>query len=118
MLSLKTLGYSAWGFLGNGVVDTPDGGRSHRLVLLDELMRRGICVRMLQGNRDLMEGREDFRRPLLRFDSGFPLIEALFIEYRWRIPGRNCEVLQKALDHRKQRDAGIVEYMEDTRTTR
>ena len=31
------IGYSFWGFLGPGITDTPDGGRSHRATLIDGL---------------------------------------------------------------------------------
>lgn len=86
------LGYSCWGFLGKGVLDTPDGGRSHRKVLIDEFTRRGASILMLQNNRDLLEAGEHISQPRLSFDSGLPSIEALFLEYRWRIPGRNVEV--------------------------
>ena len=31
------IGYSFWGFIGPGITDTPDGGRSHRATLIDAL---------------------------------------------------------------------------------
>lgn len=86
------IGYSCWGFLGKGIVDTPDGGRSHRLVLLKELMRQGSTIIMLQKNRDYLECNQDFTQKKLSFNSKFPKIDALFLEYRWKIPGRNCGV--------------------------
>lgn len=99
MSSLKNLGYSAWGFLGNGIVDTPDGGRSHRLVLLKELIGRGIHINMLQKNRDLLEAGEDFSSPSLAFRDDLPKVDAIFFEYRWNIPGRNCEVAKDSPDY-------------------
>lgn len=68
------IGYSAWGFLGNGVVDTPDGGRSHRMTLLKSLISRGMKIVMLQKNRDLDEAGIDLSTSSLSFDSfGFPI---------------------------------------------
>ena len=87
------IGYSAWGFLGDGVVDTPDGGRSHRMTLLQSLISRGVKIVMLQKNRDLDEVGIDFSTSSLSFDSfGFPDIDVLFLEYRWPIPGRNMGI--------------------------
>lgn len=87
------LGYSCWGFLGKGIIDTPDGGRSHRYTLIQGLVNAGCSVIMLQKNRDLEEAGEDYRRIGLSFNSsGFPEIDALFLEYRWSIPDRNVDV--------------------------
>ena len=49
------IGYSFWGFLGPGITDTPDGGRSHRATLIDALIARGHEVVFLQPDRDLTE---------------------------------------------------------------
>lgn len=90
------IGYSAWGFLGDGIVDTPDGGRSHRPVLLHSLIQHGAKIIMLQKNRDLDETGVDLSQKGLGFDdSGFPDIDMLFLEYRWPIPGRNIGVSKK-----------------------
>jgi len=86
------IGYSCWGFLGNGIKDTPDGGRSHRLTLLKELICQGVEIVMLQKNRDLIECNQDFSRKNLIFNDGLPEIDALFVEYRWKIVGRNYKV--------------------------
>ncbi|MBN1263009.1 MAG: hypothetical protein JW991_01505 [Candidatus Pacebacteria bacterium] len=93
------LGYSCWGFLGKGVVDTPDGGRSHRLVLLKELIKRNFSIYMLQKNRDLIEAGDDFSSSYLSFREDLPDIDALFLEYRWPIPGRNCQVDKKSTEY-------------------
>lgn len=85
------LGYSFWGFLGAGVVDTPDGGRSHRRVLIDGLRALGHQVVFLQANRDLDEAGEDLRGTYA-WDLGFPPLDALVLEWRWPIPGRNTGV--------------------------
>lgn len=91
------IGYSCWGFLGKGITDTPDGGRSHRLTLINALIKQGADIIMLQKNRDYLECGKDFSKKHLSFHSGFPEIDALFIEYRWRIPGRNYKVNKKSL---------------------
>lgn len=82
------IGYSFWGFLGPGVTDTPDGGRSHRRTLLDGIRRSGHELILLQANRDLAEAGDDFTS-VYRWDRGLPDIDALVLEWRWRIPRRN-----------------------------
>ena len=85
------LGYSFWGFLGSGVTDTPDGGRSHRQAFLDGLERRGLHITLLQRNRDLAEA-GDRQADRFRFDRGLPPLDALMLEWRWPIAGRNTTV--------------------------
>ncbi|MGP4114997.1 glycosyltransferase family protein [Streptomyces sp. 4N509B] len=80
------IGYSFWGFLGPGIVDTPDGGRSHRRPLVDALRGRGHQLLFLQADRDQAEAGD---RLDYTFDPGFPEIDALLLEWRWAIPGRN-----------------------------
>lgn len=84
------IGYSFWGFLGAGVVDTPDGGRSHRRTLIDGLRfaRAEHDVVFLQSNRDLDEAGLDLRGTY-QWDRGLPAIDLLFLEWRWPIPSRN-----------------------------
>ncbi|MFF7777060.1 hypothetical protein ACFZCG_21855 [Streptomyces tanashiensis] len=82
------IGYSFWGFLGNGITDTPDGGRSHRRPLVDALLARGHEIVFLQANRDLVEADEDLGGAYA-FNGGEPDIDALFLEWRWAITGRN-----------------------------
>jgi hypothetical protein len=82
------IGYSCWGFLGPGIIDTPDGGRSHRRALIDGLIRSGHDIVFLQANRDLAEARHDLTGSYT-WDSGLPTIDALFLEWRWPLPGRN-----------------------------
>jgi hypothetical protein len=53
------IGYSFWGFLGPGITDTPDGGRSHRATLIEGLTTAGYDIVFLQPNRDLDEARCD-----------------------------------------------------------
>ncbi|MDX3435592.1 glycosyltransferase family protein [Streptomyces stelliscabiei] len=82
------IGYSFWGFLGNGITNTPDGGRSHRRSFIDALLARGHEIVFLQANRDLLEADDDLGGAYA-FDGGIPKIDALFLEWRWAINGRN-----------------------------
>ncbi len=82
------IGYSFWGFLGNGITDTPDGGRSHRRPFIDAILARGHEIVFLQPNRDLMEAGDGLGGAYV-FDSGIPTIDVLFLEWRWAITGRN-----------------------------
>jgi hypothetical protein len=82
------IGYSFWGFLGTGITDTPDGGRSHRRVLIDGLRERGHDLVFLQANRDRDEAGLDLS-DTYHWDDGLPKLDALFLEWRWPIPGRN-----------------------------
>jgi len=100
------LGYSCWGFLGTGVVDTPDGGRSHRRPLLDGLAARGHDLVLLQANRDLHEAGDDLTATY-RWDGGFPDLDALMLEWRWPIPGRStspCDAPGHTCDLHRQRE--------------
>jgi hypothetical protein len=82
------IGYSHWGFIGPGVTDTPDGGRSWRATVLDTLAAAGHQLVLLQPNRDLLEAGHDLRGRY-RWDAGLPEIDVLFLEWRWPLPGRN-----------------------------
>ncbi|MFC5203769.1 glycosyltransferase family protein [Streptomyces kaempferi] len=85
------IGYSFWGFLGNGVTDTPDGGRSHRRPFIDALIARGHDIVFLQADRDRLEAGDDVGGAYT-FDAGTPGIDVLFLEWRWAITGRNTTV--------------------------
>ncbi|GGX53675.1 hypothetical protein [Streptomyces noursei] len=82
------IGYSFWGFLGNGITNTPDGGRSHRRPLIDALLGRGHEIVFLQTDRDRTEA-GDALGDQYAFDGGIPDIDLLFLEWRWPIEGRN-----------------------------
>lgn len=82
------IGYSFWGFIGPGITDTPDGGRSHRRPLLEALRAQGHDLILLQRDRDLLEAR--YALPgHYRFDAGLPALDAVMLEWRWPMPGRN-----------------------------
>lgn len=82
------IGYSFWGFLGPGITDTPDGGRSHRRPLIDGLLSAGHEIVFLQPNRDLREADCDLR-DRYAWDDGLPPVDALFLEWRWPVTGRS-----------------------------
>jgi len=82
------IGYSCWGFLGPGVLDTPDGSRSYRRAFVDGLVEVGHEVVFLQANRDLAEAGLDLR-DRYRWHGGLPALDAVILEWRWPLPGRN-----------------------------
>lgn len=84
------IGYSCWGFVGEGVVNTPDGGRSHRRTLLEALGQRGHQLVLLQPDRDRLEaGQAIDLGDFCSWSDGFPDIDLLWLEWRWPIRGRN-----------------------------
>ncbi|MEV0615668.1 hypothetical protein AB0I81_20300 [Nonomuraea sp. NPDC050404] len=100
------IGYSFWGFLGAGITDTPDGGRSHRRPLVDALIRQGHRLIFLQADRDRLEAGDRFTDQYT-FDSGSPEIDLLFLEWRWPIPGRNtttCDAPGHTCDLHRQHE--------------
>jgi hypothetical protein len=82
------IGYSCWGFLTDGVLDTPDGARSFRRAFVDALQAAGHEVVLVQANRDLIEAGTDLTSAY-RFDAGLPELDAIVFEWRWPLPGRN-----------------------------
>jgi len=112
------IGYSCWGFLGDGVTDTPDGGRSHRRPLLQALAERGHQLVLLQRDRDSVEAHDPDAGNGFAFDSiGFPALDALMLEWRWPIPGRNttvCGTPGHTCDLHRQKDL-LAHYTLDRR---
>jgi hypothetical protein len=100
------IGYSFWGFLASGITDTPDGGRSHRRTLVDGLIGAGHEIVFLQHNRDLAEAGTDLTATY-HWDEGLPEIDALFLEWRWPLPGRNttpCGAAGHTCDLHRQKE--------------
>jgi hypothetical protein len=100
------IGYSMWGFLSDGVVDTPDGSRSYRRPVADALIGAGHEVVFVQSNRDLTEAGVDLRDQY-RWESGLPDLDALVLEWRWPLPGRNttaCGTPGHTCDLHRQRE--------------
>lgn len=98
------IGYSFWGFLGSGITDTPDGGRSHRRTFVDGITSAGHEILFLQSNRDLAEARDDVTGTYSWHD-GLPSIDVLFLEWRWPIPMRNittCDAVGHTCDLHRQ----------------
>jgi hypothetical protein len=83
-----SIGYSCWGFLTSGILDTPDGGRSFRRSFVTALQEAGHHVVLLQANRDLIEAGTDLTG-VYRFDDGLPGLDAIIYEWRWPLPGRS-----------------------------
>jgi hypothetical protein len=119
------IGYSFWGFLGPGITDTPDGGRSHRRTLVDGLRGSGYELVFLQANRDLLEAGYDYTATYTWDSTGLPVLDALFLEWRWPIPGRNttacgtpghtCDLhrQQALLDHYTRRGVFTIIWDKD-----
>jgi hypothetical protein len=119
------IGYSAWGFVGDGVLDSPDGGRLTRALFLSRLIDRGHEVIWLQQNRDVDNdgyslfdekhidsypaNKEKVSLCKLKYvlqtggvaSGSFPEIDMLFIEWRWPIWGRNALMNFQKKDEKK-----------------
>ncbi|MEV6964433.1 hypothetical protein AB0M47_04895 [Hamadaea sp. NPDC051192] len=100
------IGYSMWGFLGNGVADAdaPDGAQAYRRSFLDQLQAQRHEVVLLQRNRDRLDAGDD--QPGFHWDpTGLPRLDALILEWRWSIEGRNttpCGSLGHTCDLHRQ----------------
>ncbi|GID29541.1 hypothetical protein [Paractinoplanes brasiliensis] len=84
----RQIGYSAWGFLTAGVLDTPDGARAYRRAVIDALQDAGNEIVLLQADRDRWEADVDLD-DRYRFAAGLPELDAVVFEWRWPLPGRN-----------------------------
>ncbi|MDY7091272.1 MAG: hypothetical protein SYR96_40120 [Actinomycetota bacterium] len=84
----RRIGYSAWGFLTDGVLDTPDGARAYRRAVIDALQDAGNEIVLLQLDRDRWEAGVDLGDQY-RFAAGLPELDAVVFEWRWPLPGRN-----------------------------
>ncbi|WP_222721935.1 hypothetical protein [Actinomadura alba] len=81
--------------------------------LIDGLRSEGHEIVFLQPNRDLQEAGTDLRR-LYRWHDGRPDIDALMLEWRWPIPGRNntpCGMPGHTCDLHRQHD--LLTYYTD-----
>ena len=76
------LGISYWGFCesfeSSREAKTPDGHRYGRPIMVDSLVKKNHEVYSLQ------ERRESAPYPGIRYDLGFPDIDILFVEWRWK----------------------------------
>jgi hypothetical protein len=101
------IGYSFWGFLG------PDGGCSHRRTLIHALLARGHEMVFLQPDRDLIETGVQLHGRYI-WDVGLPDLDALMLEWRWPIPGRNttwCGAAGHICDLHRQTEL-VAHYVE------
>lgn len=113
------IGYSYWGFLGDRKLDAngkelsaPDGNATYSWSLIWEMQRRGHTVLAMQEDRDYpawkmwgtlnfeafsqMKRTEAYTALKHTFGSSeiLPELDVLLVEWRFPIPGRNCEVTQ------------------------
>lgn len=76
------LGISYWGFCepfeASKEAKTPDGHRYGRPIMVDALLKRGHEVFALQQQRELIPYQG------MKYESGFPDIDVLFVEWRWK----------------------------------
>ena len=108
-------GYAYWGFLGDEKMDaegrelsTPDGNATYSWSIIYEALKRGWSVFKMHEDRDLHAWRRKGRDLFSAFNSAkrldayqystptegwaLPELDILLIEWRWPIPGRNCNV--------------------------
>lgn len=107
------IGYSFWGFLGPGITETTDVGCSHRRVLIHSLLANGHEIVFLQPDRDLIETGVRLRGGYV-WDVGLPDLDALMLEWRWPIPGRNttwCGAAGHLCDLHRQTEL-VAHYVE------
>jgi len=84
------IGLSYWGFLGNGIVDSPDAGRFYRPMYVKALLDKGHEVYVMQQNRDdnfIFDNRLNFCEDF--HGKSLPKLDILYLEWRWPIEGRN-----------------------------
>jgi hypothetical protein len=106
----RRIGYSAWGFLTSGVLDTPDGARAYRHEVIDAIQAAGNEVVLLQADRDLLEAGIDLG-DRYRFAADLPELDAVVFEWRWPLPGRNtttCGTPSHTCDLHRQQE--LVEH--------
>jgi hypothetical protein len=133
------IGYSAWGYVGDGELDSPDGGRLTRSLFLSRLIDTGYDIVWLQKNRDVdtngnklfcedkigsyPANREKVSLCKLQYaqpssviqEEKFPEIDLLFVEWRWPIWGRNALITGQMKDDKKwtpdlDRQNELLEY--------
>lgn len=122
-------GFSFWGFLerpcDSDVVETPDGLRGERHLMVDELLRRGHSVVQLQQRREkkpyslLVPGACAYS--FVDDDhEGLPDLSVLFVEWRWRIVGKptvDWDRQVELLDHYSRVGTPIVVLDTDLKVT-
>lgn len=123
------IGISFWGFLkhpsDHTEVETPDGLRGERAFFVDELLTRGHTVIQLQKRREAWgyscvrqsDGCEFFVHD---DETGFPDLDVLFVEWRWRIPHKDSADWDRQcalLDHYSRAGTPIIVQDTDLKIT-
>jgi hypothetical protein len=127
------IGYSAWGFVGDGQNDSPDGGRLTRSLFIENIIDDGYNVIWLQQNRDVdandnplfdinrhydLDNQKQALCKMQYASVGYPQIDFLFLEWRWKIPGRNIDVdkTNKAYTSDYDRQIDLLSHYSSTNT--
>lgn len=131
------VGFSFYGFLErpdrSEVVETPDGLRGERYLMVDELIQRGHDILQLQKRRERFRysfGRTRWDDGAARWslrevdDSqaghGLPELDLLFVEWRWQRMGKGTEDWDRQvelLDHYSRTGTPIVVLDTDLKVT-
>jgi len=132
------IGYSAWGFTGDHKikddieVSCPDGNSSYSWSILWEALQRGHEVFWMQENRDSeavkFYGHKNFKsfsyeKRWYSYNNCYqtngkelPELDLLLIEWRFPIPGRNCEIEKDDPNYQPDldRQTEILEHYKNT----
>lgn len=84
------IGVSYWGYLGNGIVNSPDAGRFYRPMYIKALLNKGHEIYIMQQHRDIttiLDSSLNFCEHL--HGDSLPKLDVLYLEWRWPIEGRN-----------------------------
>lgn len=129
------IGYSHWNYISDIERDSPGGGNFYIGDLVGECSYRGHVVYALQPDRDSMRAKElgkpiyygesflpktrECAHQYMKFDSGFPELDILLIEWRWQIPGRNTPEDRGRPEYTSdlERQRELLNHYRDTKTT-
>lgn len=79
--------FSAWGYLekpdDSHVIETPDGLRGERYLVIDEMLARGHDVFWVQKRRETVP------YPGVTYTDDIPDCDVIFFEWRWQILGKS-----------------------------
>lgn len=133
MGKLLRVGFSFYGFLErpeqSDVVETPDGLRGERHLMVNELLLRGHDVFQLQQRRErtiyqvVVEDEDDWDGLFVNDEhagTGLPELDVVFLEWRWRRPGKSTEDWDRQvelLDHYTRLGTPVVVLDTDLKVT-
>lgn len=119
--------FSFWGILAREdeqtFVETPDGLRGERSFFVDELLRRGHTVIQAQRSHDpkqyscIVDGE---RRETMIDATGFPEVDVVFVEWRWKRLGKSLEDWDRQcalLDHYSRMGTPVIAQDTDLKLT-